>query len=143
MPIDIAERYKLALTQHNYVSDLRVKIVQGCWISWAAFAVTFGWVHEKAHIVSWVVPLFAALVTALMWIADRRNRDGFRNWRDIGESIENDLLAGIPAKQRFFTMLSNQRSSHGLAIDIIAGVVIVFLLVATGYLICNRGVLPS
>jgi hypothetical protein len=143
MAIEIAERYKLALTQHNHVSDLRVKIVQGWWLSYAAFAAAFGWVHAEARLVSWVVTLAAAAVTALMWVADRRNRDGFRDWRDIGRSIETDPAAGIPPEQRYFARLSNQTSLHSLAIDIGAGAIIVFLLAATVYLICKRGMLPS
>lgn len=147
-PIDIKDRYKLIFDEHHYASDLRVKIFQGWCVIYAAIAAAFVWVQLNLKPLSWVVTGIAILVTVLMWVADIRHRSGLRASKDVGSEIERDPDASIPENQRFFARVVpetflEKALTHSRAIDYFSIITIVALTLATVYLWCSKGVLPS
>jgi hypothetical protein len=142
MPISIEERYKLIFEEHQFASEYRIKIVTGWCAIYAALAVVFAWIHQTIPALSWTVTTIGIAVTLFMWLADYRHRPAIGRSKDVGASIELDANAGIPDEQRFFSKL-DKGFSHSTAINIFAGVIILFLFVATVYLICSGGRLPS
>jgi hypothetical protein len=147
MPIEILERYKLIFEEHHYASDFRVKIFTGWCIMYAGLAAAFVWVHSMSKSLCWVITVAGSLVTALMWLADVRNRSATRASKDAGVAIEKAAEAGIPAEQRFFERLetttrASKLSTHSRAIDLFASLMIILLGVATRYLWLHRGTLP-
>ncbi len=140
-PIDVAERYKIAIAQHNHVADLRVRIVQGWWLAYVALAVAFGWLYSVSKPLTPAVPLIGIWLTFVMWSADIRNRHGLRDWRRIGASIEEE--AKIPESQRYFAYVSTQEGvRHGRVIDIAAVAAILLLASLAIFLFRADGVLP-
>jgi hypothetical protein len=142
MSISIDERYKQAFEAHRHASDFRGKIVAGWAASYAAVAGAFVWMQANHMSLTWVVTATATAITALMWIADLRNRAAIRRSKDVGASIENDPAAGVPLDQRFFAGL-DKGISHSSAINGFAVVAMLVLVVATVCLWRSAGVLPS
>lgn len=147
MPIDISERYKLIFEEHHYASDFRIKIVTGWCVMYAGLAAAFVWLHTTSKSVAWVVTAVAAVITALMWLADVRNRAALRASKDAGAAIEQHQDASIPADQRFFARLKTESLverfvTHSRAIDVFAIAMVVLLGAATWYLCSHKGVLP-
>jgi hypothetical protein len=136
---DIIERYKLIFAEHQHASDFREKIVRGWLLIYAALAVAIGWSQGNAEtkLVSWIFSAIAFLLTALMWIADFRNRAALTRSKDVGEAIEQS--AKIPSKEQFFTGLTRARVTHSLAVDIFAGIMIVASACTTRLLATNGG----
>ncbi len=147
MPIDILERYKLIFAEHHYASDFRVKIFTGWCVMYAALAAAFVWVHSASKSLAWIVTAAGVIITALMWLADLRNRSALRGSKDAGLAIEEDQDAGIPTEQRFFARLTTESlvekiMTHSRAIDVLSITMVVFLGLATWYLYSYKGVLP-
>lgn len=147
MPIDILERYKLIFAEHHYASDFRVKIFTGWCVMYAALAAAFVWVHSASKSLAWIVTAAGVIITALMWLADLRNRSALRGAKDAGLAIEEDQDAGIPTEQRFFARLTTESlvekiMTHSRAIDVLSITMVVFLGLATWYLYSYKGVLP-
>ena len=148
MPIDILERYKLIFAEHHYASDFRVKIVTGWCVMYAGLAAAFVWVHSASKSLDWIVTAAGVIITALMWLADRRNRAALRASKDAGFAIEQDQDADIPTEQRFFARLTAESRdekivTHSRAIDVLAIIMIVLFGVTTLCLYSYKGVLPE
>jgi len=146
--MDITERYKLIFEEHHYASDFRIKIFTGWCAMYAGLAAAFVWVHTTSKSLTWIITGAAAVITALMWLADVRNRSALRASKDAGAAIELDTSAGIPEDQRFFACLKTDSLferllTHSRAIDTFSIVVLVLLIGATWYLCSHRGVLPQ
>jgi hypothetical protein len=124
MEHDTLERYKLIFEAHKHASDFREKIVRGWLLTYAALAVALGWSQGKPETigVSWIFSAMAVFLTALMWVADFRNRDALTRSKAAGEAIEERIE--IPPKERFFAGLTPARLTHSLAVDIFAGLMI-------------------
>lgn len=135
MPISAEERYKLIFQEHQFASEIRVKIITGWYTIYSALAVVFVWVYTKVPNFSCLVTAIGIAITVLMWTADYRNRTAIGRSKEVGADIEKAY--GIPDKQQFFSKLE-KGFSHSKAIDIFAGVFIVLLLALTVYLFrCN------
>lgn len=150
MPIDITERYKLIFQQDNHASDFRVKIIQIWGLLYAGMTAAFIWLQAEAKPLSWIAPAAGALVTVLMWFADRRNCDAFVKWRRIGYELESNPAAGIPQEERFFDSKSNTSlwqkirsiiKTHSFFISIFSLTMFVVLVWVTNYLRDSEGVL--
>jgi len=148
--IDLVEHYKLAIAQHNEATQLRVKIIQGWLLSYAALGAAFAWAQSVSPPISWTIPFAGIGVTLWMWSADIRNRDGFNDWRRIGASIERE--AQLPEAQCYFVAMENrgvdQRPprvvsaiTHGQIIDYSARIIITALAFATFWLAGGQGAL--
>jgi hypothetical protein len=148
MPIDATERYKLILAEHHYTSDVRLKIFQGWCLMYAAAAAAFAWVHHESKPLDWLVTAAAVVMTALMWLADARNRTAMRACREVGLAIERDPASAIPEDQRFFPRLSAREffkriMTHSRVIDFFSSAMIILLIGATRYLWSKHGALPQ
>ena len=148
MPISISERYKLIFEEHHYASDFRIKIFTGWRVMYAGLAAAFVWVHTASKSLSWTITGAAAVITALMWLADVRNRSALRASKDAGAAIESDRTAEIPDAQRFFTRLKTDSLferllTHSRAIDTFSIFMLVLFVAATWYLCSHKGVLPQ
>lgn len=142
MPISITERYKIIFENYRFASEYRIRLLTGWAAIYAALAAAFAWFYQVSRPVTWIIPIAAAGVTILMWIADRRHRPSIGRSKIVGANIEQDGKAGIPPNQRYFTDIE-EGVSHSTMIDILAIVFLIFLITAAFYLICYRGQLPS
>jgi hypothetical protein len=155
--IDIAERYRLILAEHQFASSFRTRIVGILGVSYFALAAAFAWLYKEFWQISFFIPLFGAGVTYFTLIADRRNRQVIHISAKIGKIIEQAEEAGIPANQRYFAALETEgrrkaarwvqffakgrRSkaeyeSHSLAIDALSHIaIIIFLVVFTSLIL--------
>lgn len=141
MPISTEELYKHMFEEHRFASEYRLKILASWGVVYAAFAAAFVWVHREALSLSWVVTLLAGAFTVIFWVGDRRHRPAVKRPKIIGTIIENDPLSGIPEGRGFFSTVE-KGVPHSTVIDLFAGVMLVLLVFATGYLICRHGSLP-
>ena len=138
--VGIDERYKQVFEAHRHASDYRLKLLAGWGVVYAAFAAAFVWAQSAAKSVSWIVTALWMGLTALVWIADVRNRPAIHQSKRVGEAIEE--ATKVPDNQKFFSGL-DKGVSHSTAIDISAIVMLLLLGVATIYLFCSRGELPK
>jgi hypothetical protein len=141
MPVDISERYRLAVGQYKLAADIRVKIIQGCGLIYVGLALAFAWAQRGPAHLSWMVTTAGIVATILMWLAEKRNRSALGDAKEVVAAIEEAEPEPIPQKQRLF---GEQRERprwlpHGILIDITAALVTAFLLYATGYLWCSKG----
>lgn len=140
MPVDISERYRLAVGQYKLAADIRVKIIQGCGLIYVGLALAFAWAQRgpNRHL-SWMVTTAGILATVLMWLAEKRNRSALDDAKEVVAAIEEaEAEPAIPQKQRLFGGPPHWLP-HGLLIDIAAVLITAFLLYATGYLWCSKG----
>jgi len=144
MPIDALERYKLIFEEHHYASDFRIKIVTGWAVMYAGLSAAFVWVYSVSKSLTWIITAAAAVITALMWLADVRNRAALRASKDVGAEIEQ-CKDTVPEHQRFFVRLKTESCflTHSFAIDMFAFVMVLLLGIATCYLFSRNGVLPQ
>jgi len=142
MPISIEERYKLICDQFKFTCEYRIKLVTGWFAIYAALAVAFSWIQQASKPLSCIITIAGIITTIYMWLADRRHRPSIGRSKHVGKSIEVDPSAGIPEDQRFFSGI-DKGPPHGWLIDFLALIMILFLVLATWYLICTRGELPK
>lgn len=142
MPVDISERYRLAVGQYKLAADIRVKIIQGCGLIYVGLALAFAWAQRGPNHLSWMVTTAGILATVLMWLAEKRNRSALSDAKEVVAAIEEaEAEPAIPQNQRLFggPGESPHWLPHGLLIDIAAALITAFLLYATGYLWCSKG----
>lgn len=140
MAITTEERYKQMFSQLQFGSEIRLKILAAWGAVYAALAATFVWFQSNQpwKPFSWVVPLLSIGITVLFWIGDYRNRPAIGAAKDVGIAIEEDPTNNIPEKQRYFCRLNEDKGiRHGAAINTFSVIMIILLIVATGYLLCK------
>jgi hypothetical protein len=147
-----SDLYKLILEEHRFASEFRLKLFTGWMLVYAALAVGFAWLHTASQPLSYLAAVFAFVMTALMWGADRRHREGLYAFKKVGSNIERDLDNGLKEGQQFFCELESttergksvgRSSRHGTLIDYFAVAALIFFAVACGYLFAIGGKLPQ
>ncbi len=138
MPVDMTERYRLAVGQYKLAADIRIKIIQGCGLIYVGLALAFAWAQAGPKHLSWMATTAGILATALLWLAEKRNRSALGAAKNVVDAIDAAEPHPIPSEQRVFGGPGDWLP-HGLLIDIAAALITAFLLYATGYLWCRRG----
>jgi len=115
---------------------------------YAALAATFVWLTSESKPLARIIAVAAMVITALMWLADVRNRAALRASKDAGAAIEEHQDANVPTDQRFIARLKTESYfdkfvTHSRAIDVFAIAMIILLGAATWYLLSHSGVLPK
>ena len=159
MPVTIETRYKLALDQLQFASNIRFKILAAWGAVYVAMGTVFVWVQSDANLKeeSWLIPLITIGLTVLLWAFDRRNGSAIGAAKDVGEAIEKDEDSDIPEGQRYFSLLKKDDKEkkkddkekkkddkkrgvipHGKVIKIFSISMIILLSAATIFLFYNR-----
>ena len=88
MQIDVKEIYNHAFAAQRHASDFRAKIIAGWSVMHTAIATVFVWVQANQRSLAWVVLYAGAIMTLLMWLADKRNLTAIRRAKDIGAAFD-------------------------------------------------------
>jgi hypothetical protein len=142
MPVSLEERYKIAFEAMKAAAEFRVQVVTGWGILLGTVAALFVWVSTNHQHWTWVASLLGAAITILMWLTDWRHRPAIKRAKLVGEAIEKDPAAEIPASQRYLSNL-DRAVSHSRMIDVVALLLLGLFVMSTIYLCRNQGRLPG
>lgn len=136
--ISALDRYNQAFEQWRFASEVRFKILAAWWAVYIGLAAVlkWAWEYESLRRFAYVVPLVAALATALFWLMDELNGGAIYAGKEIVEEIEK--TAGIDEAKRMVRLTTTQTwvPSHSKLIRIFAAVGFSASAIAAGYLLC-------
>lgn len=126
MTMGIYERYSQMIEVYLHALNSRSKLLMSLGIGYGVFTAVFIWTQTMAKSLSMVATFFCMCFTALFWITDYRYRSAIRHSKQVGMLIEEDVSAGIPCEQRYFSSLE-ERPAHDVAIDFFVCTMILIL----------------